>query len=237
MDDLLFKLTQYNLRKGVKFNNGLEVRKNTYHSHLITKYFNYCINEIGIYNHGIIGGYLFYDSLLKNYAKAFLENKKQYPNENFNHFYYDDSGKYRRFFIKQIPVFNYISDCIISHNVWKADSKNREKYIEYGLDELLPENFEKISIKKNPMLYILCIADVLEPCKLFKKFFPDVPDIDLWRAWDYFEFNFIEKSKIELVVLEPINFEEVYKEVKKLKAWIEIKCRKTGENKITIKFE
>jgi len=243
MDDLLFKLTKYNLRKGVKFNNGIEIKRNTYTSTLITKYFNYCLNELEpkCYNHGIVGGFLLYDRLLKNYVKAFQENESRYQrpyqDENFHHFYYDDQGKYRQFFIEQIPIFSYISDCIISHNIWKAKPIDVDKYIEYGLDKLLSENFEKISIKKNPMLYILSVADVLEPCKLFKGIFPNSPEADLWKAWDCFDFKFIEKSKIELSVLEPAKFEKVYEQVKELETWVEIKFEKIGEQKLEIEFE
>ncbi len=40
-------------------------------------------------------------------------------------------------------------------------------YRDYSLDCLLPDKFQLISYKDNPLLFILCVADTIEPSKKF----------------------------------------------------------------------
>lgn len=53
--------------------NTYTVNNFTYSASLTAKYFNYCMNELDfpVYNHGIIGGLLFYDRMLKNYIYCY----------------------------------------------------------------------------------------------------------------------------------------------------------------------
>ena len=75
-------------------------------------YLEYCKKnpEINHYDHGIVGGLWLYDSLVENYYLSFSRNKFA----NFNDFYVDDL----HFSITQFPIFAYLADCIISHNMW-----------------------------------------------------------------------------------------------------------------------
>ena len=53
--------------------------------------------------------------------------------------------------------------------MYKADDNERCRatYVEYSLNSLLPEMFQPISYKENPLLFILCVADTIEPSKKF----------------------------------------------------------------------
>ncbi len=70
---------------------------------------------------------------------------------------------------EQLKLFSYIADCIASHNMYKADGNEGciAKYMDYSLNCLLPDEFERISYKDNPLLFILCVADTIEPSKKF----------------------------------------------------------------------
>lgn len=71
---------------------------------------------------------------------------------------------------EQIKLFAYIADCIASHNMYKADDGSIDKYIYYSLNCLLPDEFKPISYKDNPLLFILCVVDTIEPSKKFSNY-------------------------------------------------------------------
>lgn len=50
------------------------------------------------------------------------------------------------------------------------NEKCRSKYIDYGLNCLLKDKFQLISYKDNPLLFILCVADTIEPSKKFANY-------------------------------------------------------------------
>ena len=68
--------------------------------------------------------------------------------------------------------FSYISDCILSHNIWKQSEETRELYEYYNLSAALGETYKILTIRDNPLLYILAIADTLEPIKAYEKINP-----------------------------------------------------------------
>ena len=77
--------------------------------------------------------FLLFDRLLKGYVSAYLHSHpgrgESYPGiENF-------TWHAKSFSIEQIPLFSHVADCIISHNIWKADSEEEAKYQEYGLSK------------------------------------------------------------------------------------------------------
>ena len=54
-----------------------------------------------------------------------------------------------------------------------AEDKDKEIYRKYYLNSLLPERFKRISYKDNPLLFILCVADTIEPSKRFQDYSND----------------------------------------------------------------
>ena len=74
--------------------------------------------------------------------------------------------------IEQISHAAYVADAIICHNIWISDSENANiKYEKYNLYPLLYDehNENKLSIKKYPLQFMLCLLDTIEPIKRFAK--------------------------------------------------------------------
>ncbi len=163
----------------IRFNNGVEIRSSHYKNKLKNDYFRYKLfnfkNEdaVGIViDHGIAGGDLLFNRLVDNYRLAYkkMANKKNSDSHKFCDFIY----KRKHFACEQFKLFAYIADCISSHNIFKSSLENEELYEAYGLYELMSDKYEKISYYKNPLLFILCLADSLEPTKRF--------DLSYWET-------------------------------------------------------
>ena len=150
----------------LRLNNGATIRRPRYSSAIITRYLNYCINAREKTDHGIIGGLLFYDRMLKNYMIAYVTQSRESDHMlGLEDFYYQ--GKH--FCMEQLKIFAYISDCILSHNVFKQPLDARTSYETYLLNSLFQESFQPITYAENPLLYILSAADSLDPVKLYSR--------------------------------------------------------------------
>lgn len=167
---LLCELTQRNNTISgypkLNFSNGSVIGGHQYPSRIITRYMNYCINTRHRVDHGIVGGFLFYDRMIKNYMLAYLaSNEETASTQNLSDFHYRN----RHFCKEQLTIFSYISDCILSHNIFKQAPNTRALYEEYQLIDLLEENYKTITFESNPLLYILAISDTLEPIKAYQQ--------------------------------------------------------------------
>ncbi len=167
---LLSELTQRNNTISgypkLQFSNGSVIKGHQYPSRIITRYLNYCINERHRVDHGIIGGFLFYDRMIKNYMLSYLDsNNEMGLTQDLSDFHYRN----RHFCKEQLTIFSYISDCILSHNIFKQSTGARELYEEYLLIDLFEENFKTITFESNPLLYILATSDTLEPIKAYQQ--------------------------------------------------------------------
>lgn len=144
------------------FNNGTIITRSMYSKSTIFNYLEYCKmnEEINHYDHGIVGGLWLYDSLVKNYYLSYISLNN--PRIDFNDFYI----KHLHFDTNQFSIFAYLADCIISHNMWFAtDYGIIELYEKCGLEQLIPPHAQPISFDTNPLLFILALADTLEPIK------------------------------------------------------------------------
>lgn len=149
--------------KEIKFSNKTSINRPWYSRYVIDAYFYYRIDEMRKLDHGIVGADKFYSGLVENYIKEFKYN---YKDGDFNNFINKEN---KHFHCEQFKVFAYICDCIASHNIFMANEEKRAKYMLLGLANLLPEKFRIISYYENPLLFILCVADTLEPTKKFKE--------------------------------------------------------------------
>lgn len=144
------------------FNNGTIITRSMYSKSTIFNYLEYCKmnEEISHYDHGIVGGLWLYDSLVKNYYLSYISLNN--PRIDFNDFYI----KHLHFDTNQFSIFAYLADCIISHNMWFAtDNETIELYEKCGLEQLIPPHAQPIQFDTNPLLFILALADTLEPIK------------------------------------------------------------------------
>ncbi len=112
----------------------------------------------------------FFSRLVVNYVK---EYRVMAVGDFFHESIYEfHNQRGLHFCSEQIKLFAYIADCIASHNMYKADGNEICKgiYRDYSLDCLLPDKFRSIAYKDNPLLFILCVADTIEPSKRFSDY-------------------------------------------------------------------
>ena len=199
------------------FNNGTIITRSMYHKSTIFNYLEYCkINEdINHYDHGIVGGLWLYDSLVKKYI-------------DFNNFYVNNL----HFNINQFPVFAYLSDCIISHNMWFAtDDETIELYEKCGLEQLIPPHAQPIQFDNNPLLFILALADTLEPIKTCSSL--DIAPIDILNN---IKCNFSDGC-ILLLFENVAMFTKMANKLNDLDSWLAINVQiYENDNKICINF-
>ena len=233
-DNILIEMIYASLRQNqrhVQFNNGIIKSGYSNSSLLLAKYFSLFVNDENnsFYNHGIIGGQIFFDKMIKNYLQAYHKACLARP-VNFGDFYFKD----KHFCLDQFRIFTYITDSIMAHNVWVANDDNRESYIEYGLNELLPENFKKIS-QRNPLLYILSIADNIEPYKVYSN---ESETIDPHYIWNIIDFDYNRENHIlTITILESaVDIAKLWERLKSLSTWINASAE-LNENKIHLKLE
>ena len=218
-----YEIPYYN---GISFNNGTTIKKSMYTSGTIFNYLEYCkMNpEINHYDHGIVGGLWLYDSLVKNYYLSFSRNRFA----DFNDFYINDL----HFSTSQFPIFAYLADCIISHNMWFAtDDYTIEQYEKYGLKQLTPPYAQPIQFNRNPILFILALADTLEPIKTCSDL--DISPLDVLNNIEC-EFNY---KQIILTFKSNNMFNKMTDKINGLNNWLDVNIRINDKNnEIVVRF-
>lgn len=205
--------------EGIEFGNNVRIKRAMYSRRTILDYLEYCkmADNIRHYDHGIVGGFWLYDSLMQNYYNMYSRETSHCPNIAFNDFEVDGS---LHFFMEQRMVFAYLADCIISHNIWPASKEETyETYQKCGLDELVGSKFKKIAFNENPMLFILAIADTIEPIKLYFTEKKGISETDIWKGIDLL----FEKDRVTIKVLDTrLSFESLERKVNGLDNWLDV---------------
>lgn len=115
-----------------------------------SKYFSYRKNEWKVVDHGILGGILLYDRLVK-----IRREKKQHNEDNL-------------FWGKKLEnQYKLAANAISIHNIWLPSTPDKKAlYQKYELSELI--EFNKIRFKDFPLFYILAVVDTIEPLKSYR---------------------------------------------------------------------
>jgi hypothetical protein len=185
-------------------------------------YLRYRLEISKVYDHGIIGGRLLYDRLIKVYD-----------------YYKDTHGSGKDTFLykklvwsnQMLEYFQLIASVIIVHNIWfvnKNSSSDVFVYKKYHLDKLIiSDSMREISLEKHPILFLLCLIDSIEPTKQFG-------------------INFLKKVKIEFKLNNNIKIKacsmpdnEVdiwFNKIIKLNEWIKLDINSTDRSYIILKF-
>ena len=128
------------------------------------KYLLYRLENFNCYDHGIIGGMLLYDRLIKVY-KYYKNNFGNGQNSFLhNNLYWSDS---------MFKYFQLIASVVITHNIWfKNEASNSlteiNIYKDYRLDKLIiSDTTRAISLDRHPLLFLLSLVDSIEPTKRF----------------------------------------------------------------------
>lgn len=96
-----------------------------------------------------------------------------------------------------------------------------------GLDELTPPRFRKISFERNPILFILAIADTIEPIKLYLSV-SQMSEVDIWKGIDIF----FSKEYIRIKILDNrLSFESLLCKVNGLDDWLDVKVVTDNEQR------
>jgi len=175
-------------------------------------YFNYRKSVWKVVDHGILGGLLLYDRLVK------IRREKKRKNEG-NHFW----GK-------NLEQQYLLAACAISlHNIWLPQKGMEEVYQNYGLDNLL--SFKKIKFSDFPLFYILGIVDTIEPLKTYR---------DDGFSDQYILENLYFDFKPRAVVIScneasDLDFCKLKEKTKYFKDWLEVEIR-TKKNNFEIIF-
>lgn len=201
--------------EGIKFNNGILVKKSLYEKETIFKYLEFCkmYHDIKHYDHGIVGGFWLYDSWYRNYCKKYALQQNIEGIIDFDNFTY----RGLHFSKEQHYIFAYLADCIISHNIWPATESTNEMYKKCGLEELTLEKFRKIHFEDNPILYILALVDTIEPVKIYDGLNLTVDEI--WRGVEII----FRPDKVNIKLLDKrMPFERIARKVIGLNKWIDV---------------
>lgn len=195
------------------------------------------------FDHGIIGGYILFDLLCKNYQKKTNRDpqgtRESMVDINYLH--------WRR---SHIDHFAYICDTIICHNLWTANLwvqpnawaqlEKAKKYDEAGLQKLIiADKKERLSFKDHPLNFLFCLLDSIEPVKKFEGNRFSARDI-LQMISITAEDNGAEKCKINIEwdnrIKDLVDKEKWDKKLLKLQEWLDICVEPIGP-KISISFE
>lgn len=160
----------HELSCNIEYTNGTIIKRPRYSEETKNNYFYYRLYEMQALDHGIVGADELFSKLVINYVKEYrVMASRDFFRDTFYEFH-NDRGLH--FSCEQFKIFAYIADCIASHNMYKAEDneESKSRYADYSLYSLLPDKFELISYKDNPLLFILCVADTIEPSKKFRNY-------------------------------------------------------------------
>ncbi|HWQ97093.1 MAG TPA: hypothetical protein VN538_03215 [Clostridia bacterium] len=194
----------------------------TYSEPLIKNYFDYRIDYCIRVEHGILGGYLLYDRLRKNYTSAWKEHLNEYTSDKNGN---TELGSYSNFkyknlhwHIAHLDHFAIIADSIIGHNIWVNDDV--VLYNHYGLDPLIKSPSNRIRIRERPVLFFLSLIDSIEPVKILEKE-PNV--LEPVQALQSIDFQLIGTNRIKITSLSVQHFDSYYSKVKEVEDWLDVK--------------
>lgn len=197
----------------------------TYNKDIIKNYFFYRYDNREIIDHGILGGYLLFDRLSKNYWEA--QRKYNINNERSrikNDFIYRNLA----WKMNHIEHFAYVSDAILAHNIWTGE--DTLLYEKYGLENLLNNRFSKLTREKNPLAYFLGLVDTIEPTKCLK----DIDSEVVLKGIDI-NFNVESKSLVFQVVDDHLDYLKWFLKIEGLSEWLEINISiNSSEKKLTL---
>ena len=169
-----------------------------------TDYFNFRKKEWGVVDHGILGGILLYDRLVK------IRRRKKDVNED-NLFW----GK------KLENQYKLAANAISIHNMWVPSTADaRAKYEKFKLKELI--TFKKVRFRDFPLFYLLGVVDTIEPLKIYR---------DLGLSDDYILSNLkmsFGKTTVSVSCKEDsdLDFSKLVKKLEYFEGWLDIGIRK-----------
>lgn len=204
--------------------NSIIRNKSQFFKSTVEKYYEYRKEVCDKYDHGILGGFMLFNNLVKNYV-TIMENEC-----DKTYFIYND----KEFRIEQIPLFSYLADCIVSHNIFFPKDEYLDLYREHELNELI--NYKlPIKLNDNPVLFLLYLVDTIDPIKYFKKLDFSYENILSSINIEFFN-NAFTISKADNSYINDELFGNYLNEIMNLKKWLGLKITLDGNYSIKIKI-
>ncbi|GAP43956.1 hypothetical protein TBC1_112115 [Lentimicrobium saccharophilum] len=208
-------------------NNGLHDFQEDPHSSCVVKnYFNYCRKKRHFLNHGIIGGLLLYDRLIKNLNKAIRAAKSNAKSDNLPFDKTDFSYKGLHWSSDHIDWYKHIASIIIAHNIWFCtEEEDLELYTRSGLIDLIIINHHEKRLKKKEhgLLFLLCLADTIEPSKHFSQLQP-LCVFDKMRI----DYDHIKQIIILEIIDNCLDYDGWFKKIESLEKWMAVEVTIDG---------
>lgn len=186
----------------------------------IPNYFKYRFNDKKL-DHGIMAGIKLFDLLETNRIKK--------KSERQNSLYWGDD---------LTSIYAQAGLAIAMHNIWLSGTKKeiKEKYRKAGLETLIigENTIFPISIKDNPLLFLLGLVDTIEPIKTFSCVTPQYVLKNIMISFNKKQNQITIKNKKN----SGLDFEKLKKNINGLNGWLDIKIpeNKDIENEITIEI-
>ena len=142
----------------------------TYTKELVENYFYYRHEHHNSNDHGIIGGFIYFDKLLKNYNSNWEKVKDE--GRQYELFYTFKDGRCLRWQIEHLDHFAYIANSIIAHNIFHVTLNSNfntiKMYDQYNLNEINSTIMDcRLKFENDPLTFFLGIMDTIEPIKSF----------------------------------------------------------------------
>jgi hypothetical protein len=165
---------------------------------------------------------------MKNFEENKQQAKRRKPDLDISNFEY----KGLHWSASQEDFFKLVANSIISHNIWFAyNDDDRKRYKDNDLDSLIIDNQnQRISCESNPFLFLLLLADTIEPIKNFSP---------VNHSFILEKLNIEINSENEIVISVVDNclrFEKWFDKIKDLENWTKVSV-KLFDKMINIKVE
>ncbi|MFC4872087.1 hypothetical protein [Negadavirga shengliensis] len=178
--------------------------------HVRNNYFLFRKKKWNVVDHGILGGMLLFDRLIK-----IRRRKKQLNEDNL-------------FWGKRLEnQYKTAANAISIHNIWIQPEDTCKQF---DMEELI--GLKPIQFSEFPLFYILGIVDTIEPLKTY--YDDGVSDIDIFKSLD-FEFgkNFL---RVQENRNSKVDFRKLVDKTKYFKNWLDLEVKVSNtEFKLTFK--
>lgn len=189
----------------------------TYARGLVENYFDYRSDFFSRVDHGILGGFLLFDKLRKNYDDNWSDLQKQNAPTHYN--YEDFCWENLHWKRCHLDLFAIVADSVIGHNMWV--NKDERLYKHFGLDPLIYPGNHRISCNERPLLFFLSLLDTIEPVKCLERKDHDClhPSIALKSV----DIRLNGNNEITIRILSDIqNLESWFNKIKEMEDWLEV---------------
>ncbi len=207
----------------------------------ILLYYKFRISN-GRNDHGIYAGCLFYKRMSRNINNAVAQKRRicSRHNEYFdkNDFYYKNlhwSAEHKKWHA-------FIASLIIKHNIWFRNIEidlrtDIEEYVAHNIAAFIIDNNLRMSFDSNPLLFLFCIIDTIEPVKLLHKCCDKNIDILKGIGISIKDIG----DKLQLSITKSDNFEQckfdlVAQRAKTLQDWMKVEVKKICDDLVIIEW-